>query len=102
MDGGTHTGIGAAAANIGHGCIDVFISGLGFLFQQRNCSQHLTALAVTALGYLVVYPSFLDSVKFAFGGQAFDADNLLSSSRRNRVRARADRFAVKQHGTSTA
>jgi hypothetical protein len=51
---------------------------------------------------LVVYPSFLDRVKFAFGSQAFDADNLLSGSRRYRVGARADRFAVKQHGTCTA
>jgi len=102
MDGGAHTGIGAAAANIGHGCIDVFVGGPGFLFQQRNGCQHLTALAVTALGYLVVYPSFLDSMKFAFGGQALDADHLLSCSRRYGVRARADRFAVEENGTSTA
>ena len=102
MDGGTHTGIGAAAANVRHGCIDVFVGGLGFLFQERNGCQHLTALAVPALGYLVVYPSFLDGVKFALGGQTFDADHLLSCSRGYGVRARAYGLAVKQHGTSTA
>ena len=78
MNGSTHTRISAAAANVRHGGIDVFISGLGFLFQQGYRRENLTTLAVTALRYLVVYPSLLDGMQLAFLRQAFDADHLLT------------------------
>jgi hypothetical protein len=78
MNGSTHTRISAATANIGHGGINVFIAGLGLLFQQSYSREDLTALAVTALRYLMVYPSLLDGMQFAFLSQALDADHLLT------------------------
>jgi hypothetical protein len=102
VDGGADACISAAAANVAHGGVDVFIGWLGLFLEQRYCSEHLATLAITALGHLVVNPGLLDSMQLALVGQAFDGDDLLSRSARDRVRTRAYRLAIEQDGARAA
>jgi hypothetical protein len=79
MNGCTNARIGAAAANVGHGRINVLVGGLGLFLQECNRCQHLTALAVTALWHLMVNPRLLDRMQFAFVCQALNGDDFLTS-----------------------
>jgi hypothetical protein len=98
VDGGAHAGVGATTANVGHRGIDVFIGGFGLFLEQGYCSEHLAALAVTALRHLVVDPGLLHGVQAALVGQAFDGDDLLPRSTRDRVSTRAHRLTIEQDG----
>ena len=95
-------GVSAAAADVGHGCVNVLVAGLGLFLEQGHSRQHLAALAVTALRHLVLYPGLLHRVQLAFVGQAFDGDDLLAGRRRHRVRAGAHRLAVEQDRAGAA
>ena len=81
MDSGAHACIGATAANMGHGRIDVLVGGLGLFLEQGHGGQHLPALAIATLRYLMVNPGLLHGVQFALVCQSFDADHLLAICR---------------------
>ena len=99
MNGSANARVGSAAADVGHGRIDVFIGGLGFFLEQGHGRQHLATLAIAALGHLVIDPRLLHSVQFAFVCQAFDGHDFLTGCHRHRVGAGANGFAIQKHGT---
>jgi hypothetical protein len=78
MDRFAHARVCAAATNVGHGRINVLVGGLGFFLEQRHRNKHLATLAIAALRHLVIDPSLLDCMQFAFACQAFDAHHLLT------------------------
>jgi hypothetical protein len=80
MNGGSNAGISATTADVGHGSIDVLIGGFGLFLEQSHSSQNLTPLAIATLRYLVLNPSLLYGMHFAFVCQAFNGDHLLASS----------------------
>src|SRR5215469_9838941 len=100
LDGSTNALIGAAAANVaGHGVLDLLVSWLGSLRQQRNGLHDLPRLAVSALGNRVLDPSNLNGVQFIRAGNRFDGDDFLPGDSAHRRRTRAHRLAVAVYGT---
>src|SRR3989441_5976761 len=53
MDGGPDPLVGAAAADVRHGGVDVGVAGAAVLGEQRRGGHDLTRLAVTALGHVI-------------------------------------------------
>jgi hypothetical protein len=102
MNGCANARVSTATADVGHGRINVFIGGLGFFLQEGNSRQHLATLAIAALGYLVIDPSLLNGMQFAFVCQALNGDDLLAGRHRHWVGARANRFAIEQHRARSA
>ena len=81
MDGSAYAGIGAAAANMGHGRIYVLVGRLGFFLEQGHSSEHLSPLAIAALRHLMVNPGLLHRMQFSLVCQSFDADHFLTIRR---------------------
>src|SRR5689334_7767388 len=57
---GTDALIGAAAADVGHGVVDVLIGRFRLLLQERRRGHDLPRLAVTALRDVECRPGLLD------------------------------------------
>ena len=74
--GKTYAMLNAAHAQKANG-VDVLVGGAGLFLEQGRCRQNLTALAVTTLRHLVVYPSLLQGMQFVTLGQAFDGGHAL-------------------------
>src|SRR5207245_10280031 len=53
MDGGADPLVGAAAADVRHGGVDVGVAGAPVLGEQRRGGHDLTRLAVAALGHVL-------------------------------------------------
>src|SRR5438093_1225750 len=68
--------IRAAAADVGHGVVDVVIGRFWLSLEESRRRHDLPGLAVTALRHVERRPSFLDGVR-AGGRQAFDGDDPL-------------------------
>ncbi len=102
LGGAFHRGadawIGATAANVaGQRLIDVAISRLRDLRQQRRRRHDLPGLTVTALHHIEFGPGLLHRVR-TVGGQAFDGENFLPIGHGRGGRdARAQRRAVDVH-----
>ncbi len=63
MNAGPDAKVGAAAAEVaGHGVVDVFVGGLRVIGKEGGSSHELAGLAVTALGYIELAPSFLEGM----------------------------------------
>src|SRR2546427_13127882 len=59
MDGGADPLVGAAAADVRHGGVDVGVAGAAVLGEQRRGGHDLTRLAVAALGDVLGDPGSL-------------------------------------------
>lgn len=102
MNSFSNTTVGAAAANVTlHGCVDIVVGWFRRLFQQGGCRHDLARLAVTALGYLVLDPRFLNGMIGVFG-KALNGGNLLSRHGRNRNTAGTGRGTIEVNGTGSA
>src|SRR5262244_2446010 len=66
--------IGAAAADVGHGVVDILIGRLRLLLQERRRGHDLPGLAVTALRDVERRPRLLDGVR-AGGRETLDGDD---------------------------
>src|SRR6188474_663660 len=74
-----HLLIGAAAADVGHRRVDLGVGRLGLGGEQRGCRHDHAALAIAALGYVILEPGLLDLVQPAVLGEAFDGGDLLAA-----------------------
>ena len=94
--------IGTAAADIGHGCIDIRITGIGASLEQGRRSHDHAALAVSALWHIQFDPGFLHRVS-AILGQTLNRDDFFPGG--DRVHwplAAAGRHAIDMHSASPA
>src|SRR2546427_11246531 len=80
MDGGADPLVGAAAADVRHGGVDVGVAGAADLGEQRRGGRDLTRLAVAALRHVLRDPGSFDGVAPAWR-QAFDRGHALSGGR---------------------
>jgi hypothetical protein len=94
--------VGAAAADIGDGRVDVGIGGLRLGLEQGGDRHDHAALAVPALRYVALDPRLLHRVHLALPGQALDGHHLLAHRRDGGVQAGAHRLAVDVHGAGAA
>jgi hypothetical protein len=101
MNGFTNSHIRTTPADITHGCIDVFIGGVGLSFQQRNCRHHLSALAITTLGNVHFIPGLLHGVIAVFA-QPFNGSDLVGAHSGDRIGAGADSMVIHQHSAGAA
>src|SRR6185503_7896594 len=83
MNGAPDADIGPAAANVGDG-VDVFVAGIGLLFQKRHRGQDLAGLAVTALRHVFRDPGRLHRMRLAIDGEALDGGDRFSLGGRDR------------------
>lgn len=94
--------VGAAAAQVDHGCIDLRIAGFGRVLEQRRGCHYLARLAIAALSYLVLDPGgdhpFADGV----GLDRLDGGDLTPHHTGHRGNAGAHHIAVHQHRTGAA
>src|SRR6267378_4677042 len=102
MDRGSDPRIRAAAAEVGHGLVDVPVRRIGLRAQQRHCGEDLAALAVSALRHLMLDPGLLHRVELPALRKAFDRHDALASGCGRRERARAHRLAVHVNGAGAA
>src|SRR5437763_7684087 len=93
--------IRAAAANVGHGGIDVGVGGVRLLGEQRRRGHDLARLAVAALRHVFRDPRPLHRVG-AVLGQAFDRRDALVGDRGNGQHAGARGDALQMHGAGAA
>src|SRR5262245_18070884 len=102
VDGGADALIGPAAADVGHGVVDVAVGRLGIALQQRGRRHDLTGLAIAALRNVEHGPRFLDGMR-AVGRQGFDRDYLVGGLHVGHGNgSRADQAAVEVHGARAA
>ena len=101
MNGRPDPLVGAAAADIGHDCVNLRIGGLGCGVEQTGGSHQHAALAVAALGHLLGDPGFLQCVQLGCA-QALNGLDLLSHDRRHGCYATAHCCAVHPHRASPA
>ena len=97
-----HAGIGAATADVGHMRIDIGSTRIGFLLQQVDGHQDLSALAVAALRHFMIHPGLLHRMRTAALGQTFDGGDLAAGGCRHRVGAGTYRLTIDQHGAGAA
>jgi hypothetical protein len=68
--------VGAASAKITrHGLVDIGVTWLGVLLQQRLSRHQLPGLAIATLGDILLYPNLLQSAQGAGFSEAFDCRN---------------------------
>src|SRR6266849_4636941 len=79
--------IGAAAADVGDGAVDIGVGRLRVVFEQRGDRHDHPALAIAALRDVVVDPSLLHLVQRAVGGEPLDRRDLPGADRADRHRA---------------
>src|SRR6266436_2698988 len=82
-----HLLIGAAAADVGDGAVDIGVARLRVVFEQRGNRHDHPALAIAALRDVVVDPSLLHLVQRAVGGEPLDRRDILGADRTDRHRA---------------
>ena len=102
MDSGAHPLVGAAAADVAHGRVDVGIGGVGRARQQRGGGHQHAALAIAALGHLLGDPGLLQRVGLVSAAQRFNRANVFTLHRGHRRDAGAHRLAVHVHRASAA
>src|SRR3954462_11548517 len=78
MDRLADTRVRAAAADVGHRVVDVFVGRVRVLPEQRGRGHHLPTLAVPALRHLVVDPRLLHRVQPALRREALERDDALA------------------------
>ena len=101
LDRRTNAVVGAAAADVGDGRVNLGISRFRFFFEQRDGGHDHAALAKPALRHVQRRPGFLHRVR-AVGRQAFNGHDFLSrSDRRQRSHTGARRHAIDVHGAGT-
>src|SRR5882724_7262530 len=94
--------IGAAAADIRHGRVDVGVGGIGVFLQQRRGRHDLSGLAVAALGHVERRPGFLHRIG-AGRGNSFDSDDPVGGlDRADRDGTGAPHLAVDMHRAGAA
>src|SRR4030095_16246946 len=94
--------MGAAAADVGHGVVDVPIGRFGLLLQEGRRGHDLAGLAVAALWHVDRRPGFLHGVR-AGGRQTFDGDDLVGGLHTaDREDAGAYELPVDVHGAGAA
>src|SRR2546430_90102 len=101
MDGGADPLVGAAAADVRHGGVDVGVAGAPVLGEQRRGGHDLTRLAVAALGHVLGDPGSLHGVAPTWR-QPFDRGHALPGGRRDGHHARSYGRAVAMHGAGPA
>src|SRR2546422_6822284 len=101
MDGGADPLVGAAAADVRHGGVDVGVAGAPVLGEQRRGGHDLTRLAVAALGHVLGDPGSLHGVAPTWR-QPFDRGHALPGGRRDGHHARSYGRAVEMHGAGPA
>src|SRR5690606_10583059 len=69
--------------------------------EQRPGRQDLAALAIAALGHLLVDPGLLQGIELAVPREAFERRDL-TADRRGGSHARAGRYTIHQHGADAA
>src|SRR3954447_14224536 len=94
--------VGAAAADIRNGAVDVGVARLRVILEQRGDRHDHAALAVAALRHVVVEPGLLHLVQFAVGGEPLDRRDLLGHRRIDRHGARAGRDSLDVHSAGAA
>lgn len=102
MNRGAYPLVGAAAADIAHGRVDVGIGGVGRTRKQRGGGHQHAALAIAALGHLLGDPGLLQRMGMLGAAQRFDGADVLPLHRRHRRNARAHRLAVHMHRARAA
>lgn len=103
VDGGAYAKIRPAATKVaGHGIVDIFIAGIGFVVQQRNGGHNLSALAITALGNLFVNPGLLNRVQFSILSDSLDGGNLFANGSRDGGAAGSDGRSIEVNGAGAA
>src|SRR5882672_4982923 len=94
VHGGADALVGATAADVGHGLVDVRVGRLRFLGEERGRGHDLAGLAVAALRDVDLRPGLLHRVR-AVARQAFDGDDLVGRfDRADRNRAGAHHAPV--------
>src|SRR5262245_1091071 len=102
VHGGADPLIGPAAADVGHGVVDVLVGRSRMLPEQRGGRHDLAGLAVTALGHVERRPGLLHRVG-AGGRQALDGDDAVGGLHAgHRNDAGADDLSVEVHGAGAA
>src|SRR5262249_59111913 len=69
---------GAAWAYIGDGFVDIGVSRLRLLLEQRRHRHDHAALAIAALRHVVIDPGLLHAMQRAVLGEALDRGDLLA------------------------
>ena len=101
MDGGAYAMVSAAAADVRHRRVDLFIRGLRvFAQQRRSCHQH-ARLAVAALRHIDFQPGALQRMS-RIRGQTLDRRDLRAHRGLERQQAGARRRAVEVHRAGAA
>src|SRR6266853_4339115 len=94
--------IGAAAADVGHGRVDVGVGGVRILLEQRTGRHDLPGLAVAALRHVELRPGLLHRMG-AGRGKSFDRDDPVAGlDFADRNGTGAPHLAVDVHGTGAA
>src|SRR5215831_10890317 len=102
VNGRAHLLIGAAAADVGDGVVDVGIGGLGLLLEERRHRHDHAALAIAALRHVVIEPGLLHPVQDAVRGKPLDGGDRLAGDRAHRDRAGAHRDPVHMNRAGAA
>src|SRR5579864_6977021 len=102
MDCGADARVGAAAADVGHGVVDVAVARVRVLCEQRRGDKHLPTLTVAALRHLVLEPGLLHRVHAAARREPLDGGDLFARRGRDRKRTGTDRVAVDMDGAGAA
>src|SRR5579872_508657 len=76
VDRGADARVGAAAADVRHGVVDVGVGRLRVLLEQRRGRHDLARLAVAALRHVVREPRLLHRMALAVARQALDGHDL--------------------------
>ena len=76
MDSGTDALVGAAAADIGDRLINIAIGRFRPILEQCHDGHDHSALAVSALRYIMIDPRLLDGVERAVLGKSLDCRDL--------------------------
>jgi hypothetical protein len=98
LDGGPHALVGTAAADVGHGLVDVGVGRLGLFLQQRGGSHQHAALAIAALGHLLRNPGQLQRMRPGGGTQRLNGLDTFARQCGHGRDAGAHWLAVHPHG----
>jgi len=101
MDSEAYSLISATATNIANLRIDLRIARLGIFVQQSKSRHQHSALAVTALGNLMLDPRQLQRMELG-GAESLDCGHGTTSDTLQRSYAGALRAAIYHHGACTA
>src|SRR5215467_6097330 len=94
--------VGAATADVGHRLVDIRVSRLGLLREERRRGHDLAGLAIAALRHVDCGPGLLHGMR-AVARQALDGDDLVAGlDRADRYRAGAHHVPVQMHRAGAA